>query len=169
MSKSFYTKKNPETLSRTDDEIFDSVLQFSYPDNNSNEFCDYQFQHHVDATLLGRLRYQYLHYQTVSTPHWLSPISPADIQRNQKLAGKMAWGLEGRWDCFCLHLFCSKIQSLYYGHIHHQEVSRFCCYCYYGLHRPIWYILMWGWLDRNHLFCKCSIYLKIRCTIWVSL
>ena len=41
----------------TDEDVVHSVLQFTYPDSNSNEFCDYQFQHHVDATLLGRLRY----------------------------------------------------------------------------------------------------------------
>ena len=139
------------------------TFQIAYLDNNSNEFCDYQFQRHEDVTLLGRLRYQYPHYQTVSTPHWLSPISPAGIQRNHKLAGKMAWGWGGRWDCFYLHLFYNKIQSLCCDRIRHQEVSRFGCFCCYCLHRPIWYILMWDWLDRNPLSCKCSIYLNIQC------
>ena len=75
----------------------------------------------------------------------------------------MAWGWGERWDCFYLHLFYNRIQSLCCDRIRHQEVSRFDCFCCYCLHRPIWYILMWDRLDRNPLSCKCSIYLNIPC------
>lgn len=97
------------------------------------------------------------------TPHLPPPISPAGIQRNHKPEGRMAWGWGGGWDCFYLHLFYNKIQSLCCDRIRHQEVSRFGCFCCYSPHRPIWYILMWDWLDRNPLSCKCSIYLNIPC------
>ena len=139
------------------------TFQIAYLDNYSNEFCDYQFQRHEDVTLLGRLRYQNLHYQTVSTPHLPPLISPAGIQRNHKLAGKMAWGWGGGWDCVYLHLFYNKIQFLCCDRIRRREVSRFGCFCCYCPHRPIWHILMWDWLDRNPLSFKCSIYLNVPC------
>ena len=40
-----------------------------YLDNNSNESCDRGFLLHKDVFLVDCLRYLYLHYQSVSTPH----------------------------------------------------------------------------------------------------
>ena len=113
------------------------TTKLTYPGSNRNESCDYRCPHHVDMTLLGRLHYLYLHYQTVSTPHSQQPTSPVGIQLIQKPTRKMALSWEGRWDPLCLHLFYSRIQSSCCDHIRHQEVSLTCCFYYCCLHRPI--------------------------------